>query len=129
MSVEDKLAADRRSLEQREALWARFADILGSMVDKVEAAGALVSISGDLDISLSGTKEAFTLVLRALRTNGYEAEPEYTPPASNQSYWSSFFKHPELDLRVWFTFSSTVCRRVVVGKETIEIDKYEVRCD
>lgn len=80
--------------------------------------------SSDLTIAISGDKQALQAAWGALRRLGFDRPGD--PPKPNEPTWCGFFKNG--DASIWFQFSSTVCRRVKVGTQTIEQDIYETVC-
>jgi hypothetical protein len=84
---------------------------------------------GDLNLPILGTGQDLVRVWRALRAAGFE--PPEVRPKADSSYWSGFFEKWTYDytLRVYVTFSSTICRQVKVGTKTIEVDEYETVCE
>ena len=80
---------------------------------------------GCLDIAFSGDKHALEAAWGVLRKAGFEVSGERPKP--NQPSYSSFFRHPDGAL-IWFSFSSTVCRRVKIGTQMVAQDIYETVC-
>ena len=80
-----------------------------------------------LDVSISGDKHTLAAAVRIFRTHGFSTTSE--PPKKGDSTWNAFYSKSGCDLRWWFRFSSSVCRRVKVGTRTVEQDVYETVCD
>lgn len=80
---------------------------------------------GDIHLSFTGNGERLKTVWAELRRNGYE--PAFRPKKGENNF-STFFEQEECS-RIWFSFSSTVCKRVQVGTRTVEQPIYETRCD
>jgi len=83
-----------------------------------------------LDLSYSGNKHTMDGIWHALRKMGYKAD---TRPKSNEQYFSTWFR---MDgnvsgdaMKIYLSFSSTVCKRVKVGTKMVEQDVYETRCE
>jgi hypothetical protein len=107
--------------------WAKNHDQYDGLLDKLVNAGFQVSLSNSgIDISGSGDKAMLILAFKLLRAEGYT--PSRRPEAKD-TYFSTYMRHDDLDRRsIWFTFSSTVCKRVQVGTEMKEVAVYEVQC-
>lgn len=109
------------------------AEQIDSLVAKLNASGGeVIRVSfrdGSLDISISGNKAALNKVFGILRSAGLIPTQ---PPKEGTVNYSTFWE-PENDtalaLRVWLSFTSTQCRMVEVGKETIIRPIYEVVCE
>jgi hypothetical protein len=80
-----------------------------------------------LNVHITGTKETLGRVFKVLRSLGFE-RPE-NAPQENQPDYLGGFRMPESSATVYVSFRSTVCRRVPVGKRTVEEIVYEVHCD
>jgi hypothetical protein len=78
-----------------------------------------------LNISLTGDKHKLLAAIRILRRHGYKADK--APEDKSPNYYAFF--HKEDSMIVWFSFSSTKCRRIKVGTKTVEQDIYETVCD
>ncbi len=83
--------------------------------------------SNSLDISYAGDKHVIQGCFAALRKLGYK--PESRPGDKPIETHTTWFKHPEQNLRLWFKFTSTVCKRQKVGTKMVEQDVYEVVCE
>jgi hypothetical protein len=90
---------------------------------KVEIEPAFASYS--LDISFTGDKDKLVAALRIIMREGYKGKEE--KPKQGDTSWYSWF-HAEGKHPIWFSFTSSVCRRVKVGTKMVEQDVYEVRC-
>jgi hypothetical protein len=111
------------------------AEQIDALVAKLNVAGTggeVVRVSfrdGSLDISMAGNKDVLNKVFGILRSAGLK--PTQLPKEGTVTYstfWDSE-KDTEHALRVWLSFSSTQCRMVEVGKETVIRPIYEVVCE
>jgi len=109
-------------------------DRYDALIEEMKAAGYEVTLPGTLDFHGCGGKDMLLDGLKILRRNGYVSREI---PAKKATVFAAFFNSEDLPdsddpnhepLRVWFSFSSTVCRRVLVGTEMREVEIYEVRC-
>lgn len=122
---EAQVRKDQAEIDARRALWARQHSQLAPLVAALKAIGSTFKVTDCLDIAITGGKAKLTEVFRVMGKHGFRLITDR--PKEAESYWSGFFDRDQL--RVWLTFSSTVCRRVKVGTEMKEIDVYEVRCE
>lgn len=76
------------------------------------------------NISTFGGKEDLLKVIRALRRCGFSSTKK---PGENISSWFAYYKN-ENGAEIYFSFSSTVCKRVKVRTEMQEVDIYETVC-
>lgn len=83
--------------------------------------------SNSLDLSYAGDKHTLAGSFAALRKLGYK--PDKRPDDKPMESYTTWFKHPEQDLRIWFKFSSTVCKRQKIGTKMVEQDVFEVVCE
>lgn len=125
--IEEALAKEEADLRQRLAKWTEVREQLMPVVLSLRLLEADLSLSGDLNVRFSGDKAKLTAVVRVLRTSGFHTEEP--APAKNASYWTAWYYKDGLDLPIWLSFSSTVCRTVKIGTKMVEQDVYEVQCD
>jgi hypothetical protein len=117
---QEKDYAEKRSkLEQHETLF----DAALKALAKLNIVS--VYFTGTLDVGVTGDRHALMAAFGALRRLNFT--PSSRPVAGSPSY-SAFFTH-DSGAMVWFSFSSTQCRRVKVGTKTVEQDVYETVCD
>lgn len=83
---------------------------------------------GCVDMTFAGDGDKFRVVWAALRRARFEPTSR---PAKGASSFATFFEFPLSSEypRIWFSFSSTVCRRVKVGTRMVEQDVFETHCD
>lgn len=125
--IEVLLAREALTIEERRAAWAKHRALLLPILRGLEKLGASVSFPNSLDFSLSGDKHTLAAAIRVLRTSGFATDQ--TPPKKGDSAWHAFYRSEACDIEIWFTFSSTVCRRVLVGMQMVEQPVYETVCD
>lgn len=81
-----------------------------------------------LNISMTGDKHVLQAAFGELRKLGLK--PRVRPVPNDPSYNTYFdSEDPNSAFQVWFSFSSTSCRRVKVGTEMKEVDVYETVCE
>jgi hypothetical protein len=80
-----------------------------------------------IDIAYSGGKLVLKGIFKALRDLGYA--PNTRPKDEKLSTFSCYWNHPTNDLRIWLSFSSTMCKRIKVGTKMVSQDIYETVCD
>jgi len=80
-----------------------------------------------LDLSYSGDLEVLKAAFHAFRTLGYE--PGSRPDDPKATGFTCFFTNPaHPELKWWFSFASTTCKKVKVGTEMKQVDVYETQC-
>jgi hypothetical protein len=95
---------------------------------------------GCIDIRFTGDQGLMRKAWRAIRS--YQFEPDNRPEADKPlSSFSTFWRRKFLqgvkqdgspdqrDLRLWYYFSSNVCKTVQVGTKMVEQPIYEVKCE
>lgn len=106
-------------------------DDLANGLDVVREYIIAINLDGvtSVDISIAGDHNVFKGLFSALRKLNYK--PAFPPQEEKFAAWSGFFhsEDPANPVSVWVTFSSTKCKRVKVGEETITRDLYEIVCD
>ena len=122
--IDEKLTQEVSEIERRREKWFELRDLYLPLVRRFKELELEPYFDGrDINISFSVDKAKLTSVIRILRTNGFDTGAD--APKANSNYWSAYFTSTE-DSRIqfWISFSSTVCRMVMV-----EQDVYEVQCD
>jgi len=122
------LAEQEQNHAKMKALIAKHGEAFDRVIMAMPA-DALTSASIDYlgpNIYASGNKHDLAGCVRALRVNGFKSDS--APPGKHDSSWTAFF-HNEEGAKVYFNFSSKVCRRVKVGTKMVEQDLYETVCD
>lgn len=124
--VDILLDRERLNLEERFLAWEANREILGPIVDELHPIAVSVGYPSTLDFSISGDKEVLLKAIRCFRKNKFSTQN--SPPAPGENSWSAFFGRPGCSIRIWFSFTSTVCRRVKVGTKMVPQDVYETVC-
>lgn len=97
------------------------------LVKGLQDAGYDVILSATgLDVSGSGKKEMLVEAFRILRREGWDTPSR---PEEKTNYFSCFFNKEPVKYRLYFSFSSTVCKRVQIGTRYQEVPVYEIQCD
>lgn len=140
--IDDAITARRAEAMEMDQKWRENSHHFLPLLEKLDGlpcAAAITMNPGDdgcLFIRLAGNAADLTLIVRAFRTTGWHTM--YAgPPEAKQSSWSALWRlhkagGEEADdvpgVEIYFSFSSTVCRRVLVGKKMVEQDVYETVC-
>jgi hypothetical protein len=82
--------------------------------------------SQSLDISYAGDKHVLKSIFSTYRKLGYKTTKR---PAENVTEFTSYWSHPDSDMRIWLKFTSTVCKRVKTGTKMVQQDVYETVCE
>jgi len=125
--IDNLLDKEALSVNERRELWNLHKARLAPIVVTFQKLGADIHFPSTLDIAFSGDSHKLAEGVRALRTRGFKYDS--SPPKKGDSSWCSFFTAPDCPVSIWFSFSSSVCRRVKVGTKTVEQDVYETVCD
>lgn len=125
------LALQSRQLELHKELilWGSVRGIFDPIVNALLALGIEATYSyGSLTVSFAGDKQKFYKVFRLLRLAGFTFDAER--PKLGATSWNAFWDHSSRaeGTRVYFNFSSSICRRVKVGTKMVEQDVYETVC-
>ena len=132
-SIDELLDQEQEALEAKREKWNRQRSILLPIIKAFKSLGAAprFDFRDSLDIALSGDKHLLAGAVRALRTRGFKSDSD--PPGKKDSSWSTFFYNGDVweddTIKIWLSFSSTVCRRVKVGTKVETVDVYETVCD
>lgn len=93
--------------------------------EKVPIVHCGIDTGAHFGISMAGTRKELATAFKILRRHGYEPSSR---PQPGETIYGSFFRQDKRPT-IWFYFSSTQCRRVVVGKVVKEVEVTEIRCD
>lgn len=123
VSLRQRLAEMHESL----AWWTNRQHDFADLVEKLQNAGLTVTLSSTgIDVSGTGDKALLITAFKILRAAGFV--PNHRPE-DKDTYFCTYFRQEELSTRsIYFSFSSTVCKRVQVGTELREVPVYEVQC-
>ena len=130
MSAIDRAFADQfKYLSEQLIAWRDVAPKLQPLADRLEKMEIEPRFDGSsLHLYVTGDKKQLTRVWRMLRVYGYNTSPENRPKDKQPSV-CVWFDHQDNGTRVYFNFTSTVCKRVQIGTEMREVPVYEVRCE
>lgn len=123
------LLLTQRALElaQQRQRWNAVKDFYLPIINALQRCGAEVyDISPEIDVRLIGDGPKLTQFVRIMRTAGFEIQGNRPKPGDTT--WNAFFAHPECGMRLWLTFTSSVCRRVKIGTRMVEQDVFETQC-
>lgn len=125
--IERQLIKEALAVAERRETWQMHKCELAPVVNALRKLGADVSLSDSLDVRLVGDAKVLAAAVRILRTSGFGTGAKR--PAKGDTTWTAFFKREGLALAVYFSFSSSVCRRVQVGTTMVEQPVFETVCD
>ncbi len=97
---------------------------LQETIEAFEALGAHVSVDTgfEINIRIAGDKECFLNCWKLWRALGIRL----SPPEKGAT---EIYQHIEpFGVKIWFHFTSTVCKRVKIGTEMRAVDIYETQC-
>lgn len=80
-----------------------------------------------VDLSVTGNYAVLKDVFHGLRKLGYE--PKERPTKEKTATFSTYFTNEVTELRIWMSFSSTVCTRKKIGTKMQEVPVYETVCE
>lgn len=130
-STASEIAKQMESLAREASLLAPYMaefDAIGQFAEDNDA--TLYLTSGPcLSIYVTGKPEKLTAFWAYFRSRGYIPDA-HVPEGKFSSFSTRFRKDPEkYEGNIYFSYSSTVCRRVQVGTKTVEEPVYEIQCD
>lgn len=136
-NIQDELKSNAKKAKKRAKKGIKFIENNAAEIARVEEglesvkqwfikSGIDIS-NGCIDLSYAGDKHVLEGVFAALRQLGYK--PSSRPKDEKMTSFSCWFDHDEESLRLWLSFSSTVCKRVKVGTKMVEQDVYEIVCE
>lgn len=124
--IDLQLQEDALNLAKRRAKWNANRSLLSSVVNALCKIGIEPSFGTNLDVSCTGDSKKLAAVVRIFRTAGFSSNAE--KPKKGDTSWYAYFDSHESPIRIWFCFSSSVCRRIKVGTKMVETDIYETQC-
>lgn len=125
--VDIQLQEETLKYTKRRMLWQTHRPRLAPMIVALTKLGVEPSLGVDsIDIAFTGDKQKLLAVWKILRMLGYK--PNSGPPQPGDNQWYSFFDSPQVKLRIWMSFTSSVCQRVKTGTKLVEVDVYETVC-
>jgi hypothetical protein len=126
--IERQLVKEALALAERRETWKMHKAVLSPIVNALRKLGACISFPDSLDVTLIGDAAVLAKAVRILRTSGYSF-PSASRPKKGDTTWVQFFTRSECSVRIWFNFSSSVCRRVQTGTKMVEQPVFETVCD
>jgi hypothetical protein len=128
-SIDNNFAEQFRIIAESMTEWNAARSRYESLVTALESLGSEPTFGANyLYASISGDKDKLVQVIRLLRTSGLVADDD-KKPAEKQPLFQAWYRNAADDVRVYLSFSSTVCKRVQVGTETKEVPVYETVCE
>ena len=130
-SADDELRSAKRRKKEVKKFIATYEDEINQITSGMEVVSEwLINVTIDtcsesLDLKYAGDKLVMQGCFKAFRKMGFVAAKK---PGENDGVFTCYWTHPDSDLRIWFSFSSTVCMRVKVGTKMVEQDVYETHC-
>lgn len=134
IGVDDENAIDLQLLQRQidlaktKARWNSCRHYMSPLVHMLTAQGLDVNFDNHLNITFTGDKPKFLEVLSALTICGFTLDNKERPKSDDTS-WSSYCTHKAGSTQAWMYFTSSVCRRIKVGTETVTRDVFKVACD
>lgn len=129
-NIDSDLAYYQRQYEHRREYYVTHRDHIEMLLaDFPHAENTTPTVdTTSLDIAVHGDKEVLRDVMAYLFKHGLHPNEK---PEENETNYATYWypQYPEITFKVWLNFTSTVCKRVQVGTETVERPIYEVQCD
>lgn len=123
-----------RELEEYRDMWVQrlmdylqHRELFESLYSKLVGFCTSISMSGDMDVRLAGGKAELLEAVRIIRQAGFICSSDR--PKAGDTTWTAYWRKPGVKVAVYFSFSSTVCKRVQVGTKMEPMPIYETRCD
>jgi hypothetical protein len=132
MQVDEHINGAKNSIDRRlsvyEDLKFEVRDILEVMENIPGYRTILVSVgTNSWEIHFSADKKAFLELWRTMRNRGWNITSD-APPEQVAS-WGGCWRNSKFSFSIWTMFTSTICRLVKDGEETITRPKYKVVCE
>jgi hypothetical protein len=124
--IDIQLQEEVLNLAKKKAKWNANRATLSSIVNALHKIGIESELTGNLDVSVTGDKKRLADIIRIFRIAGFSSDAER--PKQGDSSWYAYFSHPNCSVRIWFCFSSSVCKRVKTGSKMVSVDTYETVC-
>lgn len=125
--IDLQLQEEALNFAKKKAKWNVNRTLLSSIVNALTKLAIEPTFGNDhLNIQCTGDKSKLVAVMRILRTSGFSTNADR--PVKGDSQWYAWFDSNECSARIWFSFTSSVCRQVKVGTKTVTVDVYETQC-
>lgn len=126
-AIDIQLQEESLALAKKKVKWNGMRPTFAPVINALMKAGVEPSMDNwNLNVSFSGDAKKFAVVMRILRTSGFNTSSDR--PKQGDTTWSAYFVHPSSTVHLWMYFTSSVCKRVQVGTETKEVPVYETKC-
>ena len=126
-SVDISLAEQALKLAKLRQRWASCRALFAPVIAAFQRMGIEPYMQEDyVIVQTTGDKTRLEQSFRVLRGAGFGFVAER--PKKGDSSWYAFFTHPDSETKLFFQFTSSVCKRVKVGTKMVEQDVYETQC-
>lgn len=114
-------------LAKRKTKWNANRQLLVGVVNALVKCGVEPSFDTEyLAVNCTGDKDTLTKIIRVFRTSGFNSDA--AKPKQGDSTWNAWFRSSSCTVQIFFMFSSSVCKRVAIGKHMVEEVIYETQC-
>jgi hypothetical protein len=145
MKIQDSLREAQENADRNLLNFDHAVQTYANLWQQLEALGDQVSVdfelqSGWINLRASGGTLLLRQVWRALRASGLNTEHR-PKDAQKQTYFSTIWRNQKINeygerrpdwdgTKLCFVFSSTVCKRVLIGTKKVEVEEnvYEIQC-
>lgn len=124
--IDLQLQEEALKLAKRKVKWNANRSLLSGIVNALVKLGLEPHITEYITVNCTGDAKKLAAVVRIFRISGFSSNAD--KPKKGDSTWYAFFDSPECPIRIWFAFTSSVCRRVQIGTKIAEIPIYETIC-
>lgn len=126
-SIDIGLAEQALKLAKMRQRWAACRDIFAPVIASFQRMGIEPQMQDDyITVCATGDKSKLEQAFRVLRGADFSFTAER--PKKGDSQWYAFFTHPDSETKIFFQFTSSVCKRVKVGTKMVEQDVFETQC-
>lgn len=126
-SVDINLAEQQLRLAKLRQRWTACRDLFAPTIAAFQRMGIEPYMNDDyVMVQATGDKTKLEQSFRILRSAGFNFNA--ARPKKGDSQWYAFFTHSESETKIFFQFTSSVCKRVKVGTKMVEQDIYETQC-
>ena len=126
-SVDIDLAEQALRLAKLRQRWASCREIFAPVISAFQRIGVEPQMRDEyVTVCATGDKSKLENAFRILRGAGFSFSAER--PKKGDSQWYAFFSHPDSETKIFFQFTSSVCKRVKVGTKMVEQDVFETQC-
>ena len=126
-SIDLRFIEESLELVKRKRRWEASKWVLLPLVGALENLGIEPTFNDSLALNFTGDAAKLYAVVKCLRIAGFSAKVA-VPPKKGDTSWYAYYDNPNCKERVWLYFTSSVCKRVKIGTETVERDVFETQC-